>query len=81
MAVSLNASTAVFQPLTQVSNAAASTGLTSGFGMGPGRALSLWPACLYINKGDNLTFLLALEQSHKPYYGSNAVFIQKHIIR
>jgi len=24
---------------------------------------------------------LALEQSHKPYYGSNAVFIQKHIIR
>jgi hypothetical protein len=41
---SINASTAVFQPLTQVSNAAATTGLTSGFGMGPGRTLLLWPA-------------------------------------
>ena|GEM_PF-5969239 len=77
MAVLLNASTAVFQPLTQVSNAAASTGLTSGFGMGPGRALSLWPACLYINKGVNLTFLLVLKQSHKPHYGGSAVYIHK----
>jgi hypothetical protein len=39
-----DASTAAFQPLTQVSNTAATTGLTSGFGMGPGRTLSLWPA-------------------------------------
>jgi hypothetical protein len=39
-----DASTAVSQPLTQVSNAAATIGLTSGFGMGPGRSLSLWPA-------------------------------------
>ena len=39
-----SASTAVFQPLTQVSITAATTGLTSGFGMGPGRALPLWPA-------------------------------------
>ena len=39
-----NASTADSQPLTQVSNTAATIGLTSGFGMGPGRALLLWPA-------------------------------------
>jgi hypothetical protein len=39
-----NASTVVFQPFTQVSITTATTGLTSGFGMGPGRALSLWPA-------------------------------------
>ncbi len=36
-----SASTAASQPLTQVSNTAAKTGLTSGFGMGPGRTLPL----------------------------------------
>jgi hypothetical protein len=41
-----NASTAASQPLTQISNTAATIGLTSGFGKGPGRALSLWPAYL-----------------------------------
>lgn len=39
-----DASTADSQPLTQVSNTAATKGLTSGFGMGPGRSLLLWPA-------------------------------------
>ena len=36
-----DASTAASQPLTQVSNTAATAGLTSGFGMGPGRTLPL----------------------------------------
>lgn len=53
---SINASTAVFQPLTQVSNAAATTGLTSGFGMGPGRTLLLWPAWFDYLQRVNLTF-------------------------
>lgn len=43
-----DASTADSQPLTQVSNTAATTGLTSGFGMGPGRTLLLWPACYIV---------------------------------
>jgi hypothetical protein len=47
----VHASTAVFQPLSQVSISAASTGLTAGFGMGPGRTLSLWPAEVFSVKG------------------------------
>ena len=55
--VILNASTAVFQPLTQVSNTAATTGLTSGFGMGPGRTLPLWPAYSVYFCSPNLSLL------------------------
>ncbi len=50
-------STAGFQPLTQVSITAATIGLTSGFGMGPGRALSLWPALVLNIIRVKLTFL------------------------
>ena len=57
-AIIVHASTAVFQPLSQVSISAASTGLTAGFGMGPSRTLSLWPAEVFIHKRVNLIFPL-----------------------
>ena len=39
--IEYDASTAASRPLTQISNTAATAGLTSGFGMGPGRTLPL----------------------------------------
>jgi hypothetical protein len=39
--VEKDASTAASRPLSQISNTAATAGLTSGFGMGPGRTLPL----------------------------------------
>ncbi|SPC33499.1 protein of unknown function [Candidatus Nitrosocaldus cavascurensis] len=38
--------TAASRGLAHLTSTAATTGLTSGFGMGPGLTLSLWPAML-----------------------------------
>lgn len=44
-----NASTVASQELSHLSNTTATSGLTSKFGMGLGRALTLWPACIIWN--------------------------------
>ncbi len=40
---------------------AATLGLTSGFGMGPGRALTLWPATFYYN---SVNLILPMSATH-----------------
>jgi hypothetical protein len=59
--VEKDASTAASRPLSQISNTAATAGLTSGFGMGPGRTLPLWPAYLKICQRANLMLLASIE--------------------
>lgn len=44
--ISMGTGTAASRGLAHLTSTAATTGLTSGFGVGPGLTLSLWPAML-----------------------------------
>ena len=50
------ASTATSRGLTHLTNMTATCGLTSGFGMRPGRARTLWPASILLWNPSRLTF-------------------------